>query len=196
MGHEVRRLVVIGHHHVDALSEEPVDLVLGGDAVVYGHDEVWLPVCQHAIEGSLREAVPLAKAVRDVGARTPAKLAQAKREDTGGAHAVDVKVAKDGDVLPRPHGPLHAIRCLGHAGNHERVCPVALERGREERFCLRGAGEATGHKNPRHEARHAQGISKGRLDARIRVEDVPASTVEKTRHASLPWARSSRQLCP
>ena len=109
--------MVVCHHHVDALLPEPVDLVLGGDAVVDGHDEVGLAVCQHAVERSLGEAVALAKAVRNVGAGAPAQLAQAQREDAGGAHAVDVEVAKDGNVLPRPHGALDAVCRLSHAGN-------------------------------------------------------------------------------
>ncbi len=150
LGNKVRRLVVIGHNHVYALLAEPVDLMLRSNAVVDGHEEVRLAVCQHAVERGLGKAVALAKAVGDVGTGAAAQLAQAQREDAGGAHAVDVEVAKDGNVLPRPHGALDAVCRLGHPGDEERVCPVALERGSEECACLLGAGEATGHEDPCH----------------------------------------------
>ena len=191
--HEVRRLVVVGHHHVYPLLAKPADLVLGGNAVVDGHDEVRLAVCQHAVERRLGEAIALAKAVRDVGAGVSAQLTQAKCENAGGAHAIDVKVTKDGDALPRPHGPLDAIRRLGHARNGKGVCPVALEGGREEGARLIDTGDAPGHKDPRHKPGDAQGGSERRLGARVRAEDVPTSAVEKAGHASLPLARSSRR---
>ena len=192
LGHKVCGLVVVGHNHVDALLAKPVDLVLGSDAVVDGHDEIGLAVCQHAVECRLGEAVALAKAMRDVGAGAPAQFAQAQREDAGGAHAIHVEVAKDGDVLPRPHCALDAVCRLGHARDDERICPVAPERGGEKCTGLLNVGKATGSKDPRHQRRHAQSVSKRRLGARIRVEDVPASTVKQAGHARLPWARSSR----
>lgn len=109
--------MVVGHNHVDAPLAEPVNLVLGGDAVVDGHNEIGLAIFQHAVKCGLSEAVALAKAVRNVGTCAPAQLAQAQRENASGAHAINVKVTKDGDVLPRPHSALDAVYRLGHAGN-------------------------------------------------------------------------------
>ena len=39
-GHELGRLVVVGHHDVDPLGQQPVHLDSGRDAVVDGHDEI------------------------------------------------------------------------------------------------------------------------------------------------------------
>ena len=67
LGHEVGRLVVVGHHDVDALGDEPRHLLAGSDAVVHGDDEVGLAGLPHAGQGLAGQAVPLAEAVGDEG---------------------------------------------------------------------------------------------------------------------------------
>ena len=134
--HEVGRLVVVGHHDVDALRGEPRDLLGRGDAVVDRDHEVGLAVLHDAGQRLAREAVPLAKAVRDVGEHArDAQLGEAAREQARRRHAVDVEVAEDGDVLVGADGPLDPVRRLAHARDDEGVLPVTLERGAQERPC-------------------------------------------------------------
>ena len=106
-----------------------------------------------ACEGLLGEAIALAKAVGYKGVCVGAQVTQAQGEQAGGAHAVHVEVAEDGNGLAARDCQLKAVCGLGHAGNEQRIAPVALERGREEGASLLYLHKAARDQHTSHQRR-------------------------------------------
>ena len=71
--HLVGRLVMVRDHQIDPQALQIGDLLLGGNAVIDGHDQVGLGELVDAVERRTRQAVALVKAMRnkrrDVGAK-------------------------------------------------------------------------------------------------------------------------------
>ena len=125
------RLVVVGHHCVDAVSSEHRDLNRVGDPAVDGHDEVG-PHRHKALYRRRGEAVALAEAVRHRGLDHAAHRAQAQCSGRRRGDAIQVEVAEDHDALARTHGLGHTRRRPGHPGDVVRPHPVTLEGRLEE----------------------------------------------------------------
>ena len=125
--HLIGGLVMVRDHQIDPQALQIGDLFLGGDAVVDGHDQLGMSELINAVERGTRKTVALVKAMwnkrRDIGT----KRAQCLGQQTGRRNTVNVKIAKDRDVLVVANGTLDAVGNDRHARDNEWVGPVAIE---------------------------------------------------------------------
>ena len=174
--------MVICDHDVDAAGEKVFDLVSRGDAVVNRDDKGRVAAGDHAVQGLGRQAVALAKTVRDIGLNPGAQATKAQGKQAGRAHAVHVKVAKDGDLLAAFDGLLDTIGHLGHAGDVQRVCPVAVKRRREERAGVLGRLDAARRQHAGDQRVKTQLVYQVFLGCGVGGQKRPAGAVRQARH--------------
>ncbi len=182
MGHQVCGLVVVGDHDVDAAGEKVFDLVSCGDAVVDSDDKRRVAAGDHAVQGLGRQAVALAKTVRDIGLDARAQATKAQGKQAGRAHAVHVKVTKDGDLLAAFDGLLDAIGHLGHAGDVQGVCPVAVKRRREERAGVLDRLDTARRQHASDQRIETQLVYQVFLGCGVGGQKRPAGAVRQARH--------------
>jgi hypothetical protein len=134
--------VVVDDDHVHAELAGACDLGDAGDAAVE-RDEEPGPLAGDALDGAGVESVPLVDAVRNVGLRWSADGVEEEGEERGGADAVDVVVAVEGDLLSLDDGAGEPLHGGGHALHPEGVREVA-EIVREEPGGVLRIGDTAG----------------------------------------------------
>jgi len=105
-------LVMVGDDHVQAQSAGVSHLLDGRDTAVDRHHHLGATVGE-LLERLAAEPVALLDTVGDVDVDVGAQVAQAPHQQRGGADAVGVVVAEDGDAPPRAHGVEQEIRRRG-----------------------------------------------------------------------------------
>ena len=122
-GQVADRGVVIGDDRVDAEGIGVSDLGVGGDAVVYGNDELYALFMQ-GIDRRDIHAVALALARRYVVADVGADGFQIGIQQRRGRHAVRVVIAVNADFFAFLDRPAHAFRRLFHIPDLQRIGDV------------------------------------------------------------------------
>ena len=174
--------MMVGHGDVDAVLKQLSALLGRGDAGVDGDDEVGSARLQQSLDGDLRQAVAFAKALGDERGDVAAEIAQATRQKTGGADAIDVEVTEDRDVLPCLKGMLQAGDDGTQAWDEKRVGPVAVERRREKVPGLLRIADAPASHDARGKRRHPAGVLNELSGAGVEGNDLPAPVAGQGRH--------------
>ena len=91
-------LVVVGDDQIDAKLPAQRGLVIGRDAAVDRHDQLYALLFER-VDGDGVQPVALFKAGRDIAGHMAALAAQILRQQAGRRDAVDVVIAEDGDML-------------------------------------------------------------------------------------------------
>jgi hypothetical protein len=145
--HRLGHGVVVDDDHLEPQGVGLADLGVRGDAAVERHQHL-RTLGRQALDGGDVEPVAFAKPMRNVRAHLEAHVAQERREQRRGAHAVDVVVAPQGDALlaaDRADKPLDRGRQALHA---ERI-RQARQRVIEEALRSLGRGVAPVREHPR-----------------------------------------------
>lgn len=107
---------------------------------------------------------------RDIGA----KRAQCLGQQAGRRNAVNVKIAKDCNVLVVANSTLDAVGNDRHARDNEWVGPVAIERRRQKQLALFDGADAVRDHNARHQSGNAQTSRKLLFEPGVLLSDRPA----------------------
>ena len=137
--------VVVDDDHVHAELAGACDLGHAGDAAVERDEEAGA-LAGDAFDGAEVEPVALVDAVRDVGPGWSADGVEEEGEKRGGADAVDVVVAVEGDLLCLDDGAGEPLDGRGHALHPEGVGEVGELVGEEPGGVLR-IGDAAGNED-------------------------------------------------
>ena len=165
---------MVRDHQIDPQALQIGNLLLGGDAVVDGHDQLRMSELVNAVERRTRQTVALVKAMRNKRRDIGAKRAQRLGQQTSRRNTVDIEVAEDGDVLVVANSTLNAVGNDRHARNYEWVGPVAVERGRQKQLALLDGANAVRDHNARHQPGNAQTGRKLLFELGVLLSDRPA----------------------
>ena len=177
--HKIGRLVMIGDNHIDAALFEDLDLVLGGDAVVYRNHQIGV-AGRRSIDGRLRKAVPFLETERDERSNAGAAFAQTARHKRGGGNAIEVEVAEHQDVLAVLDGCLDAVYRRLHVLYFIRIRPIPLKRRVQELLGLFNRIEPASHQGGGNELRQVKFGCKTRSRSRIGRGKINARTHSNT----------------
>ena len=172
--HLVGGLVMVRDHQIDPQALQIGNLFLGGNAVIDGHDQLGASELVNAVECRARKTVALIKAMRNKRRDIGAKRAQRLGQQAGRRNAVNVKIAKDCNVLVVANSALNAVGNDRHARDNEWVGPVAIERRRQKQLALFDGANAVRDHNARHQPRNAQTSRKFLFELGILLSDRPA----------------------
>ena len=177
-GHALRHLigglVMVRDHQIDPQALQIGDLFLGGNAVIDGHDQLGASELVNAVERRARKTVALVKAMRNKRRDIGAKRAQRLGQQTGRRNTVNVKIAKDRDVLVVANSTLDAVGNDRHARDNEWVGPVAIERRRQKQLAFLDGCNAVRNHNARHQPGYAQASRKLLFELGVLLSDRPA----------------------
>ena len=165
---------MVRDHQIDPQALQIGNLFLGGDAVIDGHDQLGMSELVNAVERRARKTVALVKAMRNKRRDIGAKRAQCLGQQAGRRNTVNVKIAKDRDVLVVTNSTLDAVGNDRHTRNNERVGPVAIERGSQKQLTLLDGANAVRDHNARHQPGNAQTGRKLLFELGILLSDRPA----------------------
>ena len=165
---------MVRNHQIDPQVLQIGDLFLGGDAVIDGHNQLRMSKLINAVERRTRKTVALVKAMRNKRRDIGAKCTQCLGQQTGRRNAVNVKIAKDRDVLVVANSTLDAVGNDRHTRNNERVGPVAIERWRQKQLALLDGANAVRDHNARHQPGNAQTGRKLLFELGVLLSDRPA----------------------
>ena len=98
--------VVVGDDQIHAQFLAKLGFFHGGDAAVYGNDELYTLLCQ-CVEGQGVQAVAFLQPTGDLGQAVCAQTAEQVGEQASGGDAVHIVVAEYGDLLTTGHGKAH-----------------------------------------------------------------------------------------
>ena len=172
--HLVGRLVMIRDHQIDPQALQIGDLFLGGNAVIDGHDQLGASELVNAVERRSRKTVALVKAMRNKRRDIGAKRAQRLDQQAGRRNTVNVKIAKDRDMLVVANSMLDAVGNDRHAWDNEWVGPVAIERRRQKQLAFLDGCNAVRNHNARHQPGNAQANRKLLFELGVLLSDRPA----------------------
>ena len=181
---------MVRHGKVDAALAQVCHLALRRDTVIDRHDERRRAGCDHSIKRGLGNAIAFVEAMRDERAHRRAERPESFGEQTGRRDAVDVEVAEDRDGFTCAHRALNAICNVCHAGDDERVGPVAVERGGEEALGLLGGLDAVGDHDARDERRDVQRLGERGGAVGVLAGERPAARGLKRCHGASPPGRA------
>ena len=177
---------MVRHGKVDAALAQVCHLALRRDTVIDRHDERRRAGCDHSIKRGLGNAIAFIEAMRDERAHRRAERPESFGEQTGRRDAVDVEVAEDRDGFTCAHRALNAICNVCHAGDDQRIRPIALERGREKALRLLNRGDAVRDHDARDERCDRELARERGGKLRILVRERPAVGGLKRCHATSP----------
>ena len=172
--HLVGGLVMVRDHQIDPQALQIGNLFLGGNTVIDGHNQVGLGELVDAVERRTRQAVALVKAMRNKRRDIGAKRAQCLGQQAGRRNTVNIKIAKDRNVLVAANSALNAVGDDRHARNNERVGPVAIERRRQKQLAFFDGCNAVRNHNARHQPGYAQASRKLLFELGVLPSDRPA----------------------
>ena len=147
---------MVRDHQIDPQALKIGDFFLGGNAVIDGHDQVGLGELVDAVERRTRQTVALVKAMRNKRRDIGTKRAQRLGQQAGRRNTVNVKIAKDRDVLVVANSALDTVGNDRHARDNEWVGPVAIERRRQKQLAFLDGCNAVRNHNARHQPGNAQ----------------------------------------
>ena len=172
--HLVGGLVMVRDHQIDPQALQVGNLFLGGNAVIDGHDQLGASELVNAIECRARKTVALIKAMRNKRRDIGAKRAQRLGQQAGRRNTVNVKIAKDCNVLVVANSTLDAVGNDRHARDNEWVGPVAIERRCQKQLALFDGVNAVRDHNARHQPGNAQTSRKLLFELGVLLSDRPA----------------------
>ena len=172
--HLVGRLMVVRNHQIDPQALQIRNLFLGGNAVIDRHDQLGASKLVNAVERRARKTVALVKAMRNKRRDIGAKRVQSLSQQAGRRNAVNIKIAKDRDVLVVANSTLDAVGNDRHARDNERVRPVAIERRRQKQLAFFDGCNAVRDHNARHQPGYAQASRKFLFELGVLLSDRPA----------------------
>ena len=165
---------MVRDHQIDPQALQIGNLFLGGNTVIDGHNQVGLGELVDAVERRTRQAVALVKAMRNKRRDIGAKRAQCLGQQAGRRNTVNIKIAKDRNVLVAANSALNAVGDDRHARNNERVGPVAIERRRQKQLAFFDGCNAVRNHNARHQPGYAQASRKLLFELGVLPSDCPA----------------------
>ena len=165
---------MVRDHQIDPQALQIGNLFLGGNTVIDGHNQVGLGELVDAVERRTRQAVALVKAMRNKRRDIGAKRAQCLGQQAGRRNTVNIKIAKDRNVLVAANSALNAVGDARHARNNERVGPVAIERRRQKQLAFFDGCNAVRNHNARHQPGYAQASRKLLFELGVLPSDCPA----------------------
>ena len=172
--HLVGGLVMVRDHQIDPQALQVGNLFLGGNAVIDGHDQLGASELVNAVERRARKTVALIKAMRNKRRDIGAKRAQRLGQQAGRRNTVNVKIAKDCNVLVVANSTLDAVGNDRHARDNEWVGPVAIERRRQKQLAFLDGCNAVRNHNARHQPGYAQASRKLLFELGVLLSDRPA----------------------
>ena len=119
-GEDLLALMVVGNDQVDAKLVAQLRLCHGGDAAVYGDDELDSFAVELA-DGNGIQTVAFFQTAGDVADHIRTVTAEKIRQQTGGSDAVHVVISEDGDSFSPGHGKPHPAGSQVHVGHQEGV---------------------------------------------------------------------------
>ena len=165
---------MVRDHQIDPQALQIGNLFLGSNAVIDSHDQLGASELVNAVERRARKTVALVKAVwnkrRDIGT----KRAQCLGQQAGRRNTVNVKIAKDRDVLVVSNSTLDAVGNDRHARDNEWVGPVAIERRSQKQLAFFDGCNAVRNHNARHQPGYAQASRKLLFELGVLLSDRPA----------------------
>ena len=172
--HLVGGLVMVRDHQIDPQALQIGDFFLGGNTVIDGHDQLRASELVNAVERRARKTVALVKAMRNKRRDIGAKRAQCLGQQAGRRNTVNVKIAKDRNVLVVANSTLDAVGNDRHARDNEWVGPVAIERRRQKQLTFFDGCNAVRDHNTRHQPGNAQASRKLLFELGVLLSDRPA----------------------
>ena len=177
-GHALRHLigglVMVRDHQIDPQALQIGNLFLGGNTVIDSHDQLGASELVNAVERRARKTVALVKAMRNKRRDIGAKRAQRLGQQAGRRNTVNVKIAKDRDVLVVANSALDTVGNDRHARDNEWVGPVAIERRRQKQLAFFDGCNAVRNHNARHQPGYAQASRKLLFELGVLLSDRPA----------------------
>ena len=165
---------MVRDHQIDPQALQIGNLFLGGNAVIDGHDQLGASELVNAVECRARKTVALIKAMRNKRRDIGAKRAQRLGQQTGRRNTVNVKIAKDCNVLVVVNSTLDAVGNDRHARDNKWIGPVAIERRRQKQLTFFDGCNAVRNHNARHQPRYAQASRKLLFELGVLLSDRPA----------------------
>ena len=165
---------MVRDHQIDPQALQIGDFFLSSNTVIDGHDQLGASELVNAVERRARKTVALVKAMRNKRCDIGAKRAQCLGQQAGRRNTVNVKIAKDRDVLVVANGTLNAVGNDRHARDNERVGPVAIERRRQKQLAFFDGCNAVRNHNARHQPGYAQASRKLLFELGVLLSDRPA----------------------
>ena len=165
-GHRSARLVMVGDHHVDAVSQNRIHFVSARNAAVHRDDQRRI-VAFRTRDRSGREAVSFFETLRNERNRIGAERTQSAREHRRRRNAIQVEVAEHKDATAVADGRLDTVGRLFHIGDLVGIAPVSFQVGSEKRPCLLDARNAMGRHSACDEPREPELLLKSRYKRRI-----------------------------
>ena len=165
---------MVRDHQIDPQALQIGNLFLGGNAVIDGHDQLGASELVNAVERRARKTVALIKAMRNKRRDIGAKRAQRLGQQAGRRNTVNVKIAKDCNVLVVANSTLDAVGNDRHARDNEWVSPVAIERRRQKQLAFFDGCNAVRNHNARHQPGYSQASRKLLFEFGVLLSDRPA----------------------